>query len=53
MVAVKTDNGTERLNRFIKATIEQKLKPEGMTSQLFWEIYNFLLGEEDSYSGTS
>jgi hypothetical protein len=38
--------GTERLTRFIREYIEEKLKPEGMTSGLFWEIYDLISEKE-------
>lgn len=52
MTTVIDNSGTETLKKLINKSIEERLKPEGMTSKLFWEIYNFLSEEEVSYSGT-
>ena len=35
--------GTERLNAFIRKSTEERLKPQGMSSKLFWEIYDLLM----------
>ena len=42
-------SGAERLIAFIRQDIEQKLKPEGMSSELFWEIYELLEGKEGQW----
>jgi len=35
--------GTDRLNEFIAKSTEDSVKPKGMCSKLFWELYNMLV----------
>lgn len=39
--------GTERLNTFIETSFEKKLKPQGMSSKLFWELHNLISEVQD------
>lgn len=42
-------SGTERLISFIRKDTEDRLKPEGMSSELFWKIYELLEDKEKQW----
>ena len=53
MAQAKGMTTTKKLNQFLRNYTETKLKPQGMDSKLFWELYEVLVQTGRQTNGTN